>query len=252
MKLMRPRLVRVSSRDREPTRTVSRLTERSSGPGCSPRGEARDAGQVASAALIPIIVGLVAVAIMLVIGLGDGTRSRTQSRTAADAAALAAASAWRDDLQWRFEGIRRSPDVDTLRALLSIDPFHIARPEAENEARGFARANDADLVAFSARLVGNGVEFSVDVRSSEPAEDTGVRTTGRAVARVELTRGMCLRSGRLGIRVDGNCVVNVPRPTATTTSTSTTTTTSAPTTTETTPPLVERLAPFRAEIRLVQ
>lgn len=185
----------------------------------------RDAGQVASIAMIPVVVGLVAVTLLLIVGVGDGTSSHSETGTAADAAALAAAAAWRDAVQDTYDG-----GPAAAATLIGRNALGVGGSAAATRATTFAGRNGADLVTLVPINRGDAVEFQVTVRASQPAEQTDFRPVATAMARVELTGGLCLDGGRFGLRGPGGCETDTttPTPSATPTGGATATPTPSP------------------------
>jgi len=138
-----------------------------------------DAGQVATAVMIAVTVGLVAVTTLGVLRLGAAVDESGQARTAADAAALGGATDIRDGLVETLAGLR-SPD-DLLEAF----PCGLGREGALE----LAASNGADVTSYCYDALADRVEVSVRNRASgDPA--TGVATSS-AAASVGLAPAEC-------------------------------------------------------------
>ena len=156
-----------------------------------------------------VIVLLVAATLVLGIPLTQGLSSRRASATAADAAALAAAQEWSRG----FERMQRSLEVADDAAFWAfpgrpVDAVPV--PRLRSEAADLAAANDADLISLS--LDARRLEVTVRVRMRDEAiPGTGIRMEHAATADVDLRRGLCARSGRMGYLVGGSCL-STPQP----------------------------------------
>jgi hypothetical protein len=130
-----------------------------------------DAGQVATAVMIAVTVGLVAVTTLGVLRLGAAVDESGQARTAADAAALGGATDIRDGLVETFADLR-SPDD-----LLDLFPCGLGRDGAIE----LAASNGADVTSYCYDALADRVEVSVRNRASgDPA--TGVATSAAAAS----------------------------------------------------------------------
>ena len=139
----------------------------------------RDDGQVATAVMIAVTVGLVAVTTLGVLRLGAAVDESGQARTAADAAALGGATDIRDGLVETLAGLRSADD------LLEAFPCGAGREGALE----LAASNGADVTSYCYDALADRVEVSVRNRASgDPA--TGVATAS-AVASVGLAPAGC-------------------------------------------------------------
>ncbi|MGL5859136.1 MAG: pilus assembly protein TadG-related protein [Angustibacter sp.] len=167
----------------------------------------REEGQ-AIVGLVPAVLVLIAALALVLPTLGDAVNSRTEQRTAADAAALAAGTAFAEELHRRW----RLPTTigSTPPHLLLDQPVdRLARERVVVAARRFAQAGGADLVGFAVRPMPAGVEYEVQTRSQRPVYGSHEHTHARAVARVVLRRGLCVREGNrlLGVLASsGRCL----------------------------------------------
>lgn len=142
-------------------------------------GDLRDAGQVATAVMIVVTAGLVAVTTLGVLRLGAAVDERGQAQTAADAAALGGATDIRDGL------------VETLASLRSpegfVDLFTCGL--GRDGAVDLAARNRAEVTSYCYDPLSDRVEVSVENRASgDPA--TGVAAAS-AVASVGLAPAEC-------------------------------------------------------------
>jgi hypothetical protein len=139
-----------------------------------------DAGQVATAVMVAVTVGLVAVTTLGVLRLGAAVDESGQARTAADAAALGGATDIRDGLVETLAGLR-SPDD-----LLDLFPCGLGSEGAVE----LAASNGADVTSYCYDALADRVEVSVRNRASgDPA--TGVATSS-AAASVGLAPAQCI------------------------------------------------------------
>ncbi|MGO1316926.1 MAG: hypothetical protein ACTMIR_07815, partial [Cellulomonadaceae bacterium] len=75
-------------------------------------------------------------------------------------------------------------------------------------SRDFALRNGAEVTDVSFDLFRG--EVTVAVRNTDRVEGGDTRMQARATARIELTGGLCLRSGVIGYRVEGTCRTQAP------------------------------------------
>jgi len=138
-------------------------------------------GQVTTALVMVVILGLTAVATLGVFALARGVDDRSRAQTAADAAALAGAGVLGDALP-EILGLLDAKDGD-LASYVGCD---LGRADAEE----YAAANDATLTAYCFDLASG--EVTVEVRMQDPvSDDTGPAEAG-AVASTGLDLGSCL------------------------------------------------------------
>ena len=141
-----------------------------------PRG---DEGQVATAVMIVVTVGLVAVTGLGVLRLGAAVDERGQAQTAADAAALGGAEAARSGLVGVFAALRSVEDLTAVGDALTCG---VGREGAVE----LAAANGADVTSYCYDSVTDRVEVEV------VNEATGDAGTGPATARAVAALGLLI------------------------------------------------------------
>jgi hypothetical protein len=178
----------------------------------------RDDGQVVSALVVLLSVGMLFFAVKVILPVGEATDKRSQAQVAADAAALAAAETVADATASRWSLGFRSRF--TGAGLVVCDGFRLSDP-----AGAYAGKNGAE--ALTAQCVGAD-RVEVTVRLNQLTEG-GEVARARAVASLGID---WIRDCRW-VRIR---TVPVPVPTTTTTTTTRPTTTITTTTTTTRPP----------------
>ena len=186
-------------------------------------------GQVATALVMILSVGLVAVGLIGVFALSRGADEKSQAQSAADAAALAGAAAF-DDLVPDIIGL-----IHSRGGLDGAFGCGLGRAEAED----FARRNDAALTEYCFDARDDRVR--VAVRMNDPVTDD----VGPAEAAAEASTGLGL----------GDCEwkdEEPPTPTPSSSSSSPTTTPSSPPTPPPPPDFTSTLTcgGFRAEFEV--
>jgi hypothetical protein len=143
------------------------------------RRRSGDAGQVATAVMLVVTAGLVAVTTLGVLRLGAAVDERGQAQTAADAAALGGATDIRDGLVETLTGLR-SPEG-------FVDLFTCG--SGRDGALDLAARNGAEVTSYCYDPLTDRAEVSVENRASgDPA--TGVAVAS-AVASVGLAPAEC-------------------------------------------------------------
>ena len=160
--------------------------------------------------LVPAVVAIVAGTLLVVTVLGSATNDEREARTAADAAALAAADQWRDGVRSAFDAARWSTDPVGFWRFAGTDLGALGSPAVVDAARGFALANDAELLEVS--LDAATASVTVRVRTLDPVPRTGDRTEQRATAELVLRSGVCRSGSRLGYLVGSTCRTSAPPP----------------------------------------
>ena len=136
---------------------------------------------------------LAMVALLIMLSLGDTTLHRRDASNAADAAALAAAGAWADSIESMYDDAVDSDNADGLWGGIGKGLGSYAGLEAKNAADTYASHN--------------GVETNSTV------EGTDEKMTATSTAEIVLKDGVCLGGGKVGFKIDGNCVTERPRET---------------------------------------
>jgi hypothetical protein len=144
-----------------------------------------DDGQVATAVMIVVTVGLVAVTGLGVLRLGAAVDERGQAQTAADAAALGGAEAAREGLPALFAAVRSAEDLEAIGDALTCG---VGREGAVE----LASANGAEVTSYCYDSFTDRVEVEVVNRATGDAA-TGTATAG-AVASLGLLIDECTRS----------------------------------------------------------
>ncbi|WP_368501410.1 pilus assembly protein TadG-related protein [Actinomyces sp.] len=151
---------------------------------------------------------IVLVAVGLMTGLGSVILERRNASTAADAAALAAAEAWAESLESVYDSATGAGSAAELWDGFGspIGPFagHIARQEAVK----YAALNEATVTSYRVNATAGTV--TVSVRSNSPVTGTDEYMTASATAELVFEEGLCLRTGRIGLRINGACRLSPP------------------------------------------
>jgi hypothetical protein len=162
-----------------------------------------------SMVLVLAVPALLVVALIIIAVVGHGMVKRTETSTAADASALAAAEEWRDYVAGVIDNADgRDPEdaLDRLRSLLTTDATQLDSSAVGRRARELAAANNAQVINFTVRRAGHGIEFFVQTRNLDRVNQTTIRPTSDATALVELNGGACWRGARLGLLYHGDCL----------------------------------------------
>lgn len=148
------------------------------GTGAEAHGS-RERGQVTTAIVLSVTVGLVAVALFGLVALARGADERTKSQSAADAAALAGADALNDLLPGLFA------QIGSKHGWRDVFGCGLGRGAAAD----FASRNDATLTDYCFDVGDD--EVRVRVRMNDPVTDDVGPATAKATARTGLDLGHC-------------------------------------------------------------
>jgi len=154
---------------------------------------------------------LAMVALLLMLSLGDTTLHRRDASNAADAAALAAAGAWADSIESMYDDAVDSDNADGLWGGIGKGLGSYAGLEAKNAADTYASHNGATVTAYSVDATQKTVTVSVETNST--VEGTDEKMTATSTAEIVLKDGVCLGGGKVGFKIDGNCVTERPKET---------------------------------------
>ena len=83
--------------------------------------------------------------------------------------------------------------------------------EAKNAADTYASHNGATVTAYSVDATQKTVTVSVETNST--VEGTDEKMTATSTAEIVLKDGVCLGGGKVGFKIDGNCVTERPKET---------------------------------------
>lgn len=140
------------------------------------RGES---GQVATAIVLVVVVGMIAVGLFGVFAVSRGADERAKSQSAADAAALAGADALTDVIPGIFDLFNSKGDLG------SAFRCGLGRSAADD----FASRNDAYVTSYC--YDAHDDEVRVSVRMNDPVTDDVGPATAKAVASTGLDLGNC-------------------------------------------------------------
>lgn len=161
---------------------------------------------------ITIAVGILALlALTFMIGLGKVTLHRRDASGAADAAALAAAGVWANSLESAYNDAYKASDPDGLWGEVGRGLGSYAGLEAKNAANRYASRNNATITAYSVDPVHRTITVTVESNSS--IEGVNKKMTATSTAEIVLEDGICLNGGRVGFKIDGECVIKRPKET---------------------------------------
>ena len=151
---------------------------------------------------------LAMVALFLMLGLGDTTLHRRNATNASDAAALAAAGAWADSIESTYNDVVDSDNEDGVWDGAGKGLGSYAGFKAKNAAYTYASRNGATVTAYSVDAAKKTV--TVTVETDSVVEGTDRKMTATSTAEVVLKDGVCLTEGKVGFKIDGNCVTKRP------------------------------------------
>jgi hypothetical protein len=143
------------------------------------------------------------------VGLGKITLHRRDASGAADAAALAAAGVWADSLESAYNNAYKSSDPDGLWGGIGRGLGSYAGLEAKNAADKYASRNNATITAYSVDPVHRNITVTVESNSS--IEGVDEKMTATSTAEIVLEDGVCLNGGKVGFKIDGDCVTKRPK-----------------------------------------
>lgn len=138
------------------------------------------------------------------IPLGDAIADRRNSNTASDSAALAAAGYCADKLEDAYGKAIRASDGKGFWEQFG-KPVSFYCEGASQEAARYARDNGATLTALVAQAP---LRYSVSVEMNDEVGDTGLHSPSKASAELSLTKGLCLKNNRIGVRAEGRCMTS--------------------------------------------
>jgi len=136
---------------------------------------------------------------------------RGGASSGADAAALAAAGAWADSIESMYDDAVDSDNADGLWGGIGKGLGSYAGLEAKNAADTYASHNGATVTAYSVDATQKTVTVSVETNST--VEGTDEKMTATSTAEIVLKDGVCLGGGKVGFKIDGNCVTERPKET---------------------------------------
>ena len=170
-----------------------------SGPAITERGSILPYVSVAAA-----VVAFVALSLMT--GLGDAILHRRDASNAADAAALAAAHTWADSIESTYRNAASSGNERQFWGSIGHGAGSFAGPKAEQAAKYYATLNDAMVTSYSVDESRGTV--TVSVRTNSTVSYTQDRATATSTAKVTFERGVCLKDGKVGYNIHGECSTN--------------------------------------------
>jgi len=148
---------------------------------------------------------LAMVALLLMLSLGDTTLP------GAPPGAPAAAGAWADSIESMYDDAVDSDNADGLWGGIGKGLGSYAGLEAKNAADTYASHNGATVTAYSVDATQKTVTVSVETNST--VEGTDEKMTATSTAEIVLKDGVCLGGGKVGFKIDGNCVTERPKET---------------------------------------
>lgn len=161
---------------------------------------------------LTVAAGILALlALVFMVGLGKITLHRRDASGAADAAALAAAGVWADSLESAYNDAYKASDSDSLWGGVGRGLGSYAGLKAKNAADRYASRNNATITAYSVDPVHRTITVTVESNSS--IEGVDKKMTATSTAEIVLEDGICLNGGRVGFKIDGECVTKRPKET---------------------------------------
>ena len=154
--------------------------------------------------LVGVLVVLITVGLVIMIPLGDAIADRRNSNTASDSAALAAAGYCADKLEDAYGKAIRASDGKGFWEQFG-KPVSFYCEGASQEAARYAQDNGATLTALVAQAP---LRYSVSVEMNDEVGDTGLHSPSKASAELSLTKGLCLKNNRIGVRAEGRCMTS--------------------------------------------
>lgn len=151
---------------------------------------------------------IVLVALGLMTGLGSVVLERRNASTAADAAALAAAEQWAESLESVYEDAAGAGSAGELWDGIGSAAGPFAGLTARHEADRYAGLNDATITSYKVNATRGTV--TVSVRSNSTVSGTDEHMTATATAELVFDEGLCLKAGRVGLRISGRCYLSAP------------------------------------------
>jgi hypothetical protein len=146
----------------------------------------KDGGQIATAVMIVVFVGMLAAVMMILLPTGQATDQKAGAQAAADAAALGAASEIRDQIPALIVSALASvQDPAGLSGLLTTLGSGLGRTSALD----FASRNNADVISY--QFTPSIGVVNVQVRSRDTAS-TGKHAVSGASARIGPRLGPCV------------------------------------------------------------
>lgn len=154
--------------------------------------------------LVGVLVVLITVGLVIMIPLGDAIADRRNSNTASDSAALAAAGYCADKLEDAYGKAIRASDGKGFWKQFG-KPVSFYCEGASQEAARYAQDNGATLTSFTAQ---SPLRYRASVEMNDEVGDTGLHSPSKASAELTLTKGLCLKSNRVGVRAEGHCMTS--------------------------------------------
>jgi len=102
-------------------------------------------------------------------------------------------------------------DLDGLWGEVGRGLGSYAGLEAKNAANRYASRNNATITAYSVDPVHRTITVTVESNSS--IEGVNKKMTATSTAEIVLEDGICLNGGRVGFKIDGECVIKRPKET---------------------------------------
>lgn len=169
-----------------------------------PRSDRRDERGSIAVYSVGIIIFLVALSLVLIVPLGDSIADRRNANTAADSAALAGAGACADRIESVYRKARSLPDKKSFWAQFG-KPVSSYCQGVSREAHDYARSNNATLVSFTTT---GSLRFRAAVRLDTYIAGIDQRLSSVATAQLTFSKGVCVKNGSLGVKVNGYCMLS--------------------------------------------
>lgn len=188
-------------------RRLRRAGGRSHVPGLRHRFAGNERGSILPYTVAGAFI-IVLVAVGLMTGLGSVILERRNASTAADAAALAAAEQWAESLESVYKDASGAGSAAELWDGIGVAAGPFAGLAARHEADKYAALNDATITSYKVNAAKGTI--TVSVKSNSTVSGTDERMTATATAELVFDKGLCLKTGRVGLRMDGKCLLSAP------------------------------------------
>lgn len=146
---------------------------------------ADDSGQVTTALVVVVMLGLLFVLFRVILPIGQATAQKSGAQAAADAAALGAAKQIGDDLPQAITD--RLATVTSAAGLLDV-LSGVGGGFGREGAQDFAARNDADVTSYQYSRFSDTIQVEVQGR---PAASTGAHSETAATAKLGVRLGTC-------------------------------------------------------------